>query len=392
MGSAGRGVQLRLFGICLVVLILSLTPGMSALASPPESDETRADMDRILEAMSSLLPLSLREGSFERAENREAILASLQVLVNAADSLERHAKRRDPTFEFMGRRLASDVHDIRRRYARGRYEEARYLLQQLTETCVACHSRLPESSKRALGERLTKQVDLDSLETHEKARLQVATRQFDAALATYVALFADRSVPPARMDLEGAFVDYLTLSIRVIGDLEQAVPVLKKFAQRSDLPFYLLRNVEIWIASLLELRKEKSDAPPVEHARSLVERARELGRYSSDRAGLVYDLMASSVLHRYVESVPEKSPELAEAFYLLGVTEWRTRRSYWVSETEFYLETAIRVAPRSSYAEKAYALLEEYTVLGYSGSGGIHVPPDVQARLDELYALVAAPD
>ena len=50
------------------------------------------------------------------------------------------------------------------------------------------------------------------------------------------------------------------------------------------------------------------------------------------------------------------------------------------------------MAPRSPHAEKAYALLEEYTVLGYSGSGGIHVPPDVQARLDELYALVAAPD
>ena len=349
-------------------------------------------MARILEAMSYLLPLSLREGPFERSENREAILASLQVLVNAADSLELHSKRRDPSFEFMRRTLVSDVHDIHRRYARGRYEEARYLLQQLTETCIACHSRLLESSKRSLGERVTKQVDMDSLEAQERARLQVATRQFDAALATYEELFADTSVPPARMDLKGTFADYLTLSIRVVGDLKRPVPVLKKFAQRRDLPFYLMRNVELWIASLVELREQKSDAPSVERARSLVERARDLRRYSSDRAGLVHDLMASSVLHRYIELAPEKSPDLAEAFYLLGLTEWRTRRSYWVSETEFYLETAIRVAPRSPYAEKAYALLEEYTVLGYSGSGGSHIPPDVQARLDELHALVAAPE
>ena len=68
----------------------------------------------------------------------------------------------------------------------------------------------------------------------------------------------------------------------------------------------------------------------------------------------------------------------AEAYYLLGVAESYISRSHWISETEFFLETAIRTNPQSKTARKAYVVLEEYIVLGYSGSSGTHTPADVQ--------------
>jgi len=59
-----------------------------------------------------------------------------------------------------------------------------------------------------------------------------------------------------------------------------------------------------------------------------------------------------------------------------------------VRRSEFYLETAIRLAPKAPFAEKAYLVLEERLVADYSGSGGTHVPDDVKALLKELREMI----
>jgi hypothetical protein len=97
---------------------------------------------------------------------------------------------------------------------------------------------------------------------------------------------------------------------------------------------------------------------------------------------------ASGLLHRFLSTDGSNDTQRSEAYYLLGLAESHMSRSYWVSETDFFLERAIRLAPRNPWARKAYALMEAYTVAFYSGSGGVNVPHDVQATLDELKKLI----
>ena len=78
----------------------------------------------------------------------------------------------------------------------------------------------------------------------------------------------------------------------------------------------------------------------------------------------------------------------SESLYLLGVAESHISRTLWMPETEFFLETAIRLAPQSVHARKAYTFLEEYILVGHTGSSGLHLPADIQARLAELRRLV----
>ena len=47
----------------------------------------------------------------------------------------------------------------------------------------------------------------------------------------------------------------------------------------------------------------------------------------------------------------------------------------------------LQPSPGEPMAADAYALLDEFLVSGYSGSGGTHVPPDIQAKLDELQKI-----
>ena len=63
-----------------------------------------------------------------------------------------------------------------------------------------------------------------------------------------------------------------------------------------------------------------------------------------------------------------------------------------LNEAEGYLEGAIHAAPGSDWAKRAYVLLEEETLASYSGSGGVHVPPQVRERLSELRKTAVGKD
>jgi hypothetical protein len=374
--------------VVLVAAAALLLAGTTMNARPLlGAQEPIATMHQIFDAVAHLLPRSLDEERFAAPENRSETLAWLDLLVASADRLQAHGDRRDPAFQFLARALDSDVRHIRRHFVRGRYEESRFFLTHLTETCVACHSRLPDPEDFVFSDELLAHVERDELSAGERARLQVATRQFDAALQTMEQIFADPAILPASMDMAGYFVDYLTISVRVKQDLERPIPTLTAVRKREDTARYLARNLESWVASLKQLRAAEKRAPSVAWARELMATAQGQSEFAGDQEGLVYYLMASSVLYRTIEGL-EPGDEMAEAYYLLGATDAASRRSYWVSQAEFFFETAIRTAPGSRAAEKAYALLEEYTVLGYSGSAGVHIPPDVQATLDALRALI----
>ena len=117
--------------------------------------------------------------------------------------------------------------------------------------------------------------------------------------------------------------------------------------------------------------------------------AQDRARFPDERDALVYDLAASGELHRFADATPA-GPEAALAYFRLGEIESRVGRSFWLSQTEAYLETAIRMAPGAPFAPQALAQLQEFLVSGYTGSGGRHVPADVLARLAELRGLVEA--
>ena len=107
-----------------------------------------------------------------------------------------------------------------------------------------------------------------------------------------------------------------------------------------------------------------------------------------DRNGTIHYVTAASILNRYIHNNPRTNLDVAEAYYLLGITESLLAHSYWISKEEFDFETAIRLAPGSSFAPKAYSLLEESYTVGFSGSSGTHIPADVKALLADLRKLI----
>jgi hypothetical protein len=175
--------------------------------------------------------------------------------------------------------------------------------------------------------------------------------------------------------------------VRVQNDPARALRTFSALAKRKDLPPALRENVAAWIASLRELQRRSASGPPLAQARALLAEAQDTARHPDDRSALVLYLAASGILYRMTDGEPSR-PELGEACYLLGVIESRIGRSFWLSQTEFFLEQAIRLAPQRPFANDALELLEEFLISGNTGAEGSEVPPEVRARLDELRGLV----
>ncbi|MCR9094872.1 MAG: hypothetical protein NXI30_11695 [bacterium] len=365
--------------------------------------QPRPTMRRVFDEMKRLVPLGLDEASWEAPENREEILAALDRLDRAASALEKHGRGREAGFDELSLTLGRDLRAARDHYVHGHYEEARFFFTGSLQSCVSCHTRLPDATNTAFTEELTREARVQALDLREQAWLSVMVRRFDDALALWEQALADPDVAAAQLDASGALVDFLNVAIRVRTDVPRARRTLDQFAARPDVPVYLEQRVETWRKALAALdENELAEGGPgsVDRGAAL---AREAGRLAGGpygRDGLVHDLAAASQLVRFLEvdrarraatprnPTSEERMETARAYYWLGIVENRSLDGFWINLSERHFEAAIRADPKGPFAERAYAQLEETQVLGFGGASGEYLPPDVWTRLKELRELM----
>jgi len=383
-------------GLAALVLFVWLVTGVAfaqtqAAPGGEARDEARRDeMGSIYDAVQSLLLIALDGDQWADPANRQTIEDALRTLDVRAGKLTAHTGQDSESFGFYSRMLAEGTGHMRSRYADGKYETARFELFQLVDACVACHSRLrtPEDSRLTRGfaeHPRVKQLPLD-----QRALLQTATRQFEAALESYEALLRSPAYAPSDLDMTGIIDDYLALCFQVGNDPERPAKSLEALLERKPLAPALERDIRGWLAALRALPDPRSRAA-LAQARGLIFTKEGQERHRSDREALVDYLAAASIAHRIVEDSTRPAEERAEAFYLLGLTESRVGRVVWPAPEEFYLASAIELAPGTDLAGRAFALYEEIMTLGYTGSEGTRLPPEVSARVEKLRALSKTP-
>jgi hypothetical protein len=377
-------MTLRTGFACLALLALGCGEAQTVASTRAG---TRAIMGQVFEAMRTLLPASIDPERFADESNRALLLTSFDTLSQQTGSLETHVETQDLRFSYLARNVASDASAARRAFVERRYERSAFLLGQITENCIVCHSRLPSAGDSPLAEEFMTPEALAGVELERRASLQIATRRFDAALATLEEIFA--SGESAALML-GPLTDYLTLSIRVKGEVDRPARTLQRFLGREDLWESFRGDVEDWISALGSIGPSLREAPNLAAARVLFDRGLREDIVPGSRSGLVYLIAASAMLERFSIATPEPGPQLAEAYFLLGVVEARIGRNYWVSEAPFFLETAIRMAPRAPFSRDAYALLERELLMEYEGADEEELPAEDVRRLAELSTLIGS--
>src|SRR5262249_46185591 len=225
-----------------------------------------------------------------------------RTLAQQAEQLDTHGQDVPESFGFLRRSLARNAYDAAEFYAHEQYQQARFLLQGLTENCFACHSRLPNLQRFDLGKRFLEETRVESLPVPQRLKLEVATRQFDTALHTCEALFRSPTIAASDMWLMGVFEDYLKISIRVRNDFPRAIAALEQFLERPDVPAGLREQLRSWVQTLQELQSHGTTDEALPRARTLIETGQRRNRFPADQQGFVYFVVASSLLHRFLNT------------------------------------------------------------------------------------------
>jgi len=369
----------------------ALAAGLLALpVRAEETEDTRALMREIFAAFATLVQHADDPAGFASLAEREEIVRSLQALERNATRLEAHTGSLSAAHRPVGRSLTDDVRRALDQFVIGHYESARFLSGQLVENCFACHSKLPSGQGFELGAELLEAEAVASLPPERRALLAVSARQFDTALALHEAYMADRHHSAVEISLSGAFQSYLKVALRVVDDRDRALATLASFRERTDLPLYLEAEIDGWVETLRTVDAGAGPGRLLERARDQIDAGRLRTSYPGDRRGLVNFVLASRWLHQHLAGPSLGRDERAETLLWLGLCEVHISTSLWVSEAEWFLDSAIRAAPETEHARTAYATLEGVYLEGYSGSAGTHLPPEIERRLASLRELVEA--
>lgn len=365
--------------------------GAIASQQAPAEQKIKTAMSTIYGALAPIFPLSLSQDDFQSPKNAKTISSNLKLLSKQAATLEDHGDNiKDAGFAFIGKSLATDARAAYERYQNERFDQSQFLVRNMVENCIACHSRTKSTSDSTLTAGFLKSVDTSKLDLREQALLQIATRQFEKAQKSYETFFLSPETFSGQVVFLTPMVEYLTVSIRVKRDPIHAAKHLSAILDAKQLPALVRRDMTYWIKALNEFQNFMTvRGSRLRAARQIIQQAKTLMEYPMDRSGLVHYLVSSSLLLDHLEQNIDKPADRAETYYLLGTTELLISRSYWLSQTDKYLEAAIRTAPKSKHARKAYALLEHNTYLEYSGNSGRPLPDYIKARLEALKALIS---
>ncbi len=400
----GRSLVSRQRRICvLVAVIATLCVGQSAAegrdaagASPGTAlgteqgteqstgqGTTRGAMQEIFSQLQVLLPAAI-QGELGSPEQADELALAFKRLQGRIDALPAHGNGLDPGARLFGRALSRDVRRANDFFEHGRFENAAFIVQSMVDDCTACHARGPATDS-LITKGFLKESALKLLDPLERAGISVATRQFDDALNRYERAFAEPDIVPET--LLGPMIRYLTVAVRVVRDPLRAKDTVARFEAHPNLAKSVRQDARHWAAVLGELKPDDLVGTTIARAEAATKAAENVGVYPGDARALIEFLIASAQLHDLV-ALPQTTPaERAQIYELLGRAEYGAAQSVWLSRADLYWETAIRLAPTSPAALRAYERLEKETHAGFTGSGGMRLPDDEAARLKELEAL-----
>jgi len=341
----------------LVALVLSV-----AMQTATAAEKTTDIMHKVYDAIAYLLPLSVRNADAHSKWDKELIEEKLKVLTDASGTLVHHAEEEDAEFRLLARSFDRLVQDIGVSFRAQWPDYAYYSLMELTDHCVACHSRLPSQSQDLFGQRLMARMNADNIEPESRTLLYIATRQFDAALGMFEQQLADPALDPIEADYRGIMLRYLRLGISTGGSSERVAKFLDTYQKRTDLPYFIAHRLEHWRAALTKLAGSMDGSPDLGRARQIFDNATALTLAPGNRLRAVEDLVAARIMRTYLQAHPKASAaERGEIYYKLGIIALRTSEPEpAVPELEMLMAASIQSDPHGPYAKDAYGILEEY--------------------------------
>jgi hypothetical protein len=384
-----------------VIVVGVLALGLSACSSSKTSTEKKNDgaanpapatwhekMQALSQSLSRLLPLVSSRSKFNDPKNAATIEDDTRQLRTLAHSLKTgNTPNADPSLQMMSDIFGEDLDRALEGLHGGNRDYARQILKDTTSYCIQCHT---QTNNGPDFPHLNLNIDTNQLTSLEQAEFFAATRQFTPALEAYQRVLSDKTL--AKTDpfaWEQAARSALAIVVRVKNDPKETSSLLAKIEAHPTLPEATKRAVRVWKKSVRDWSKEpaqplRTTADLMKKAETLIAAAQKNQEFPLDHSQDILYFRASSLLHDLLASPDRSAETTAKTLYWAGMASEATRDMNFWTLHETYYEQCIRTQPHSKQAELCFKRLKESITIGYSGSSGTQIPPDVKRRLDSL--------
>lgn len=375
-----------------MVLVAPTGHASDNASSEPALTSSMKNMKGVLE---EILPIVVSDTLFSESSMRKKFREGTEKLATMAHRIDPKSMiikdgRIDPSIGLIAQLFDVEAKRASDEAKRGNDEYARRIVQGLTSFCISCHT------SSSMGPQFTLHSDeavLKRLTPIEKANFLTATRRFDEALKEYEE-FIDNSenARSRKIEWESAVRRSLAISVRVKNDRAKSAELVGRALKSPYMPDFFREDLLGWQKSLKDWAKEvgrkaKTEQGLFAETQLLFSKAKSNQRFPADRVADLDYLRVTAAGHEFLRKYGNgaKAPEI---LYFLGSSyEALQSMGLWYLG-ELYFESCVRTAPHSAIAKQCYQRLEMSLFSGYSGSGGIDVPSDVQDRLEGLKKLL----
>jgi hypothetical protein len=366
-----------LFSLLLVLALGCQSSPKDAASANGSSGQPAwtANMVQLREALLRIEPYLVDEKKFGSEENEQLLKKEIGQLAELTKNVTHNPTlvSRDPTVRFVASQFSQDIQRSVESFDQGKKEFSRYQLMKVTGYCIECHTRTQQGPQY---DGPAQNKNLQSLSRFQKAEYLISARYFDEALK----LLEEEVVSPnagvgfSRMERSAKYG--LMITVQYQQNPNRALEFVKKIETSKTAPFALVEKAKTWEKALRSWKNEKTKPG----ASQGIEAYRKLAM----KKGSDVDQMRAlaGLLPRLATDL--KPDELGESLYLVGICYEGLSDLSLFSLHENYYESCVRSVSHTPWAKKCYDKLEESIRFGYSGSGGTHIPVEVQLYLDSL--------
>lgn len=360
-------------------------------ASKDGSKEVKSSMAAFLTQVIELKKYLVSEKEFRDPKNQVAIASHLKELVKEVKATRHSAMLNQENFKFSRHVLDQHVIDTERVFNQGDKSYARWMMNSTLNICMECHTqtRTENYPFKALQDVTGFRSDFD------RAEFLFAIRDFEKANPIYERLI--EKYPKSSIDvlsLETALKRQVAYYARVKRDLPAGRALLKGFLKNKNLPKVLQANIKVWMAEFQRWEKLKLPDPVKATTPEILAFAEKNlkvepppERLLSSDPRLISDLVISGILFEHLKTHLQ-ADQTADLLYWIAVCDREVNNTFFYSLADLYLRECMTKYPEKPIAAKCFTEYENNTILGYTGSSGTHVPPEVREDLRQLKGVI----
>lgn len=374
------------------LLMISLSePVLSESEGKVKTQTTQQLMNVFLENMIGLKKYMGSDKEFTDPQNTQKIQSHLKELAAKVKEAGHDPVLTMENFKFSRQVLEDHIVETERVFRLGNKIYARSMVNATLGICLSCHSQMPTPNKK-FDELVSAKIFKSDF---DKADFLFSVRDFSQANGLFDKLIS--TYPESKLttdQLETSLRRQVGYYSRILRSPQQGAEALSKYLKNSKIEEYQRKNLTGWIQQFQNWQKIKIPDTSKATAAEVLSFAKthtSIDSIPNNIEGMdprfVSNMFVSGVLYEYMNKHPH-SPETPEILYRLALCDRELSNAFFYSLADLFLRECMIRFPASATAQKCFKEYEENMILGYTGSSGINVPPDVKAELKSLKEFV----